>query len=130
MSANHYTSPVMNRAIYHIESGEMLIPAAKWCNSYLSKLRGMTFRRSLAEDGGLVLVENANSRVNSGITMLFTFIDLGVVWVNEAEQVVGTLLARPWRLSYLPPQPARYTIEGHPSILEKIKVGDHIKFKD
>jgi uncharacterized membrane protein (UPF0127 family) len=119
-----------NRAIYHVESEQTIIPAAKWCHSYLSKLRGMTFRRSLAEDGGLVLVDNADGRVNSGITMLFTVIDLGVVWVNDGGEVVGMLVARPWRLSYLPPEPARYVIEGHPTILDKIKLGDHIEFKD
>lgn len=119
-----------NRAIYHVESEQILIPAAKWCNSYLTKLRGMTFRRSVAEDGGLVLVEKSDNRVNSGITMLFTFIDLGVIWVNDAGEVVGTLVARPWRLSYLPPQPARYVIEGHPTLLDKVNLGDHIEFKD
>ena len=119
-----------NRGIFHVESNQTLIPSAKWCDSYLSKLRGMTFRRSLAEDGGLVLVGKTDDRVNSGITMLFTFIDLGVIWVNEAGEIVGTLVARPWRLSYLSPQPARYVIEGHPSILDQVNLGDHIEFKD
>ena len=117
------------RQIIHVESGQPIIPAAKWCNGFGSKLRGFTFRRHLAPEDGLVLVEKSDSKVNTSIHMLFVFFELGVIWVNDAGEVVGTVLAKPWRLSYVPPQPARYVIEGHPAILEKVQIGDHIKFQ-
>jgi len=50
--------------------------------------------------------------------------------VNDAGEVVDTVLAKPWRLSYAPQAPARYVIEGHPRLLELVQVGDHIQFSD
>jgi uncharacterized membrane protein (UPF0127 family) len=111
-------------------NSQIVLERARWCNTFGSRLRGLTFRRSLAPGEGLVLVENADSRVNAGITMLFTFIDLGVIWVNDAGQVVDTTLARPWRLSYLPQGPARYAIEGQPAILKQVQVGDRLRFME
>lgn len=105
-----------------------LIAAANWCDSFGSKLRGFTFRRQLGRADGLVLVEKKDSKVNTSIHMLFVFFDLGVIWVNDAGEVVDTVLAKPWRLSYVPAAPARYVIEGHPDLLAQVKPGDHIRF--
>lgn len=110
------------------ESGRVLLERARWCNTFGSHLRGLTFRRSLAPGEGLILVEKEDSRVNAGITMLFTFIDLGVIWVNDAGEVVDTTLARPWRPSYLPQSPARYAVEADPTILQQVSVGDRLRF--
>lgn len=110
------------------ESGRVLLERARWCNTFGSRLRGLTFRRSLAPGEGLILVEKEDSRVNAGITMLFTFIDLGVIWVNDAGEVVDTTLARPWRPSYLPQSPARYAVEADPTILQQVSVGDRLRF--
>ena len=106
----------------------MLLERARWCDTFGSRMRGLTFRRSLAPGEGLILVENEDSRINAGITMLFTFIDLGVIWVNDAGHVVDTTLARPWRPSYLPQSPARYAIEADPGILHQVSVGDRLRF--
>ena len=46
------------------------------------------FRRSLAVDEGLLLVQKRENRSESAIHMLFMFIDLTVVWINSAHQVV------------------------------------------
>ena len=116
------------RQIHHVESGEILIPAAKWCDSFGTKLRGFTFRRELGPQDGLVLVEAKDNRVNTAIHMLFVFFDLGVIWVNDAGEVVETVVAQPWRLSYVPSAPARYVIEGQPALTNRVKVGDHIQF--
>ena len=106
-----------------------LLAQARWCDAFTSKLRGFTFRRHLAENDGLVLVEKEDGRINTAIHMLFVFFDLAVIWVNDAGQVVDTVLAKPWRLSYAPQAPARYVIEGHPRLLSQVKVGDQIRFE-
>jgi uncharacterized membrane protein (UPF0127 family) len=116
------------RRVVHVESARVLLPQARWCDSFGSKLQGFTFRRSLAADEGLVLVERADSRVSAAITMLFVFFDLAIIWVNDAGRIVDTTLARTWRLSYAPQAPARYAVEGHPILLQQVKVGDHIQF--
>lgn len=110
------------------ENGRSLLNTAKWCDGFGSKLRGFTFRRHLAESDGLVLVEKKDSRISTAIHMLFVSFDLGVIWVNDAGTVVDKALAKPWRLSYTPQSAARYVIELHPSLLEKVNIGDHIKF--
>ncbi len=109
-------------------NGRVLIPRAKWCDSFSSKLRGFTFRRHLAADDGLVLVENGDSRLSTAIHMLFVNFDLGVIWVNSQGQVVDQTVARPWRLSYTPQAPAQYVIEGHPDMLDHVQIGDTIQF--
>ena len=110
------------------EDGQVLLERGRWCNTFGSRLRGLTFRRALAPGEGLILVEKEDSRVNAGITMLFTFIDLGVIWVNDAGEVVDTTIARPWRPSYLPQAPARYAIEADPAVLGQVSVGDRLRF--
>lgn len=119
-----------DRRIIHADTGEPLVQRAYWCNSFASKLRGFTFRRTLSAGEGLVLVEGKESRVNTSIHMLFVFCELGVIWVNEAGEVVDKVLARPWRLSYIPGLPARYVIEGEPEILDKVRVGDRLVFEE
>jgi uncharacterized membrane protein (UPF0127 family) len=60
--------------------------------------------------------------------MLFTFLELGVIWVNSTGKVVDTAHAKPWRLSYTPKAPAQFAVEVDPSLLEIVKVGDHLRF--
>ncbi|MBE2199239.1 MAG: DUF192 domain-containing protein [Anaerolinea sp.] len=110
--------------------GRVLLARAKWCDGFGSKLRGFTWRRRLDVGDGLVLVEKRDGRVNTSIHMLFVFFDLGVIWVNDAGQVVDKTLAQPWRLSYAPQAPARYVIEGHPDLLAQVQVGDVVEFED
>ncbi len=109
-------------------NGRILIPRAKWCDSFASKLRGFTFRRHLAPDDGLVLVEKGDSRLSTAIHMLFVNFSLGVIWVNSQGQVVDKTVAHPWRLSYAPQAPAQYVIEGHPDILAHVQIGDTVRF--
>lgn len=118
------------KEIFHVEGDKTLIAQAKWCDGFGSKLRGFTLRRDLTVADGLVLVEKADSKMNTSIHMLFVFFDLGVIWVNNAGEVVDTAVAKKWHPSYVPQAPARYVIEGHPSIIEQVNVGDHIEFRE
>ena len=61
--------------------------------------------------------------------MLFVNFPLGVVWVNDAGEIVETLVAQPWRLSYVPSRPVRYTIECHPEMLDRFVVGSRVRFR-
>lgn len=118
------------RDIIHQESGRTLVEKALWCNTFATKLRGFTFRRTWKAGDGLVLVENSDNRVSTAIHMLFVFFDLGVLWVNTAGEIVDKTVARPWRLSYVPQAPARYVIEAHPDIVEQVTIGDTITFSE
>lgn len=118
----------MNKLIRLQDSGRVLIPQARWCDSFASKLRGFTFRRHLAPSDGLVLVNHKDDRLNSAIHMFFVFFDLAVIWVNSENVVVDTVLAKPWRPHYAPQTPARYVIEGHPDLLKFVQPGDRLTF--
>lgn len=117
------------RRVVQVESGRVLVKRARWCDGFASKLQGFLFRRTLDDGEGLVLVEGRDSRMSTAIHMLFVFLDLGVIWVNGDGEVVDTVRARPWRLSYAPQAPARYVIEAHPDVLHEVGVGDHVRFE-
>jgi uncharacterized membrane protein (UPF0127 family) len=103
---------------------------ARWCASFLCRLRGFTFRRSLAENDGLLLVQKRENRADSAIHMLFVWIDLAVVWINSNHEVVDVKLARRWRPYYMPEAPAQYVLEISPERLSEFQVGDRLKFEE
>ncbi len=101
----------------------------RWCDSLYCRTRGLTFRRNLPADAGLLLVERKDSRLNASIHMWAVFFSLGIVWVNSHQEIVDCCLAEPWKV-YFPEKPARYILEGNPSILDYVAVGEYLEFTD
>jgi uncharacterized membrane protein (UPF0127 family) len=101
---------------------------AEWCQSFLLRLRGFTFRSKLGEDEGLVLVEARDSRLDTSIHMFFVWTELAVAWVNSSNEVVDNVVAKPWRPYYAPTRPARYVIEFNPKRHGAFRPGDRISF--
>ena len=60
--------------------------------------------------------------------MLFVPFDLGIIWINDRGEVVGTALAKSWVGLKSPKKPARYILEVQPKHLEKFKPGDRVDF--
>jgi uncharacterized membrane protein (UPF0127 family) len=102
----------------------------KYCDTFLTQLRGFTLRSQLARDEGLLLVGKRDSRLDSSIHMLFVSFDLSVIWINSAMQVVDKVLAKSWRPAYFSKQPARYVLEVHPQRWRDFEIGDGVEFKD
>jgi uncharacterized membrane protein (UPF0127 family) len=102
---------------------------ARWCESYLCRLRGLTFRLKLPEGEGLLLVGGAESISLATIHMFGVFFSLGVIWLDSSLRVVDRTLARPFEI-HRPSAPARYVLEGKPSILEGVEPGDALEFVD
>ena len=102
----------------------------KFCDTFLSHLRGLTFRSRLAREEGLLLVGTRDSRLDSSIHMLFVSFNLTVVWINSEMKVVDKVLARPWRPAYFSRQPARYVLEVHPERWGDFEIGDRLQFKN
>jgi uncharacterized membrane protein (UPF0127 family) len=102
----------------------------KYCDTFLTQLRGFTFRSELARDDGLVLVGKRDSRVDSSIHMFFVSFDLAVIWINSNMQVVDRVLARSWKPAYFSKQPAKYVLEVHPDRWDEFQVGDRVQFKN
>lgn len=102
---------------------------AKYCVSFLCRLKGLMFHKELAPQEGLLLVQPRDSRMDSSIHMLFVWFDLGVVWIDSQMTVVDTVLAKAWRPAYVPKAPARYVLEIRPERLAEFHPGDIVTFE-
>jgi len=102
----------------------------KFCDTFLSQLRGLTFRARLSREEGLLLVGKRDSRLDSSIHMLFVSFNLAIVWINSDMKVVDKVLARSWRPAYFSKQPARYVLEVHPERWGDFEIGDRVRFKN
>ena len=106
------------------------LPRIKYCDTFLTQLRGLTFRPRLALDEGLLLVGTRDSRLDSSIHMLFVAFDLTVIWINSELQAVDKIIAKSWRPAYFSKQPARYVLEIHPERWGDYEIGDTVQFRD
>jgi uncharacterized membrane protein (UPF0127 family) len=106
------------------KDGTVLPLRVRLCDTFLCRLRGLTFRRSWPQDEGLLFVESAESRVTTSIHMFFVFFSIGVVWLAADGTVVDATLAKPFRPYYAPCAPAKYYLEGTPDLLSRVQVGE------
>ena len=115
--------------IIHVATGNILLANVRWCRSFLCKLRGLMFRRSLPEDEGLLFVYGKESRMDTSIHMFFMNFAIATVWLDTNGKVVDQVLAKPWRPAYASKVPAQYVIEARPSLLDRVKPGDRLTWK-
>ena len=102
----------------------------RYCDSFLTQLRGFTLHPSLGREEGLVLVGRRDSRLESSIHMLFVSFDLAVIWINSKMQIVDKVLAKSWRPAYFSKRPAQYVLEVHPERWQEFQIGDTVLFKN
>jgi uncharacterized membrane protein (UPF0127 family) len=110
-------------------TGNVVASRIRWCSSFGCKLRGLMFRQTLEPEEGLLMVEPRASRTATSIHMMFMAFPIAVFWLDESFCVVDRALARPWRLAYAPAHPARYTVEAHPDVFERVHIGDCLEFR-
>jgi len=115
-------------AAWNETRGEQVLKRVRHCTSFIRRLRGLTFRRALDEGEGLLLVGRRESRADTAIHMFFVFFPIAAVWLNQSGQVVDAQLARPFRPLYVSCAPARDVLEGPPSLLERVQIGDQLRF--
>jgi len=101
---------------------------AQNCADFWGKFRGLMLQRPIPLDGGALLAEDKNTRMNASIHMLFMRFDIAAIWINSDKMVVDVQIARRWRLAYLPAKPARYILEAHVAQAENFKIGDRVSF--
>lgn len=115
--------------IHNLDKPDHTPLSAIYCKSFLCQLRGLTFRRSLSSDEGLLLVQGQESVVGSSIHMLFMWMDLTIVWINASLKVVDVKNARRWKLAYFSREPACYVLEISVENLDRFKIGDQLVFE-
>ncbi len=111
-------------------TGEVLLSAARWGDTFASRLRGLMFRSSLRPGEALILVEAGDSRAATTIHMFFVPFAIAAVWIDQAGRVVDKVRAEPWRPVYAPRAPARFVLETAPDFLDRIAIGDELDFED
>jgi uncharacterized membrane protein (UPF0127 family) len=103
---------------------------ASYCESFWSRFRGLMLHAPLHENGGALLVERSDSRMDTAIHMLFMNFDITAIWINSNNEIVDVRLAKKWRPAYIPQAPARYILEAHVSQLSNFHKGDRIEIKN
>ncbi|MBW8011038.1 MAG: hypothetical protein FVQ83_07340 [Chloroflexi bacterium] len=101
-----------------------------YCESFLCRLRGLSFRRTIPHHWGLLLVQEKESRIASAIHMLGMNFDLAIVWISNAGEVVDLRHARRWISMIIPRKPAMYTLELAIERLGEFQIGDKISFDE
>lgn len=124
MSVRRYVN-VKQRA-----SGVLLLSRARWCESFLCRLRGLMFRSRLRAGEALILAEAGESRAAAAIHMFFVPFAIAAIWIDNSGRVVDKVRAQPWRPFYAPRAPARYTLETDPAFLDQVSIGDELDFED
>lgn len=101
--------------------------SAQLAKSFISKFRGLMFRRFLPKDHGLLIDEGAESRLNTSIHMFFMYFDIAVIWIGQDLKVVDRRLAIKGRPAYFPAAPARYVLELNTDNLSNFHIGDQLQ---
>nr|HID13688.1 hypothetical protein [Anaerolineae bacterium] len=115
-------------AVWNETQGERLLRRVRRCTGFFCRLRGLTFRRALGDDEGLLLVGRREGRADTTIHMFFVFFPIAAVWLDGGGRVVDVRLARPFWPLYVPRAPARDVLEGPPTLLERVRIGDQLRF--
>jgi uncharacterized protein len=116
------------RVLENANTGQVILPRTRLCVSFLCHFKGLMFVRHLPSDEGLLFVTGSESRTNAAIHMFFMFIPISVIWMDKDGRVVDKTLAKPWRPLYSPKAPAQYYLEANPDVLERVQVGDVLRF--
>ncbi len=112
------------------DTGVVILTRVKWCESFWCHFRGLQLVPRLPDDEGVLFVSNREGRTHTTIHMFFMLFSIGVVWMDAAGKVVDKSFAKPWRPAYAPSVPAQYFIEANPTLLEKVQIGDTLRFDE
>lgn len=118
------------RVLRNAATGEIVLSRVRLCESFLCHLKGLQFVLRLPKEEGLLFVTNSESRTNTAIHMFFMFFSIGVVWLDANHTVVDAKLAKPWRPMYAPRSAAQYYLEANTDVLERVKIGDKLRFDE
>jgi len=118
------------RILKQSPDNKVILKRVKLCDNFWSRFRGLQLVTHLPDDEGLLFVTGSENRANTTIHMFFMFFSIGVVWLDASGKVVDKCFAKPWRPAYAPRSPAQYFVEAHPTILDKVQIGDMLQFDE
>jgi uncharacterized membrane protein (UPF0127 family) len=118
------------RVLKQANNNKVILNRVKLCDNFWTRFKGLQLVTHLPDDEGLLFVTGSESRTNTSIHMFFMFFSIGVVWLDASGKVVDKCFAKPWRPAYAPRSPAQYFVEAHPTILDKVQIGDMLLFDE
>ncbi len=118
------------RIVRNTQTGEIVLNRARLCVSFWCHFRGLQLVPRLPQSEGLLFVHGGESRGGTTIHMFFMLFSIGVVWLDKTGKVVDKQFAKPWRPAYTPRQPAQYYIEANPDVLDRVEIGDVLRFDE
>jgi uncharacterized protein len=118
------------RVLKQSRNNKIILKRVRLCDNFWTRFRGLQLVTHLPEDEGLLFVTGSENRANTTIHMFFMFFSIGVVWLDASGKVVDKCFAKPWRPAYAPKSPAQYFVEANPSILDKVQIGDTLRFDE
>ncbi len=107
-------------------TGEVLACRVVRCDTFWRRLRGLMFRAPLPREEVYLFLLERESVLDAAIHMLFVFFPIAVIWLDRGQRVIGMRKALPWRPFYAPPRPAAAFVEGHVSLLSRVREGDQL----
>jgi uncharacterized membrane protein (UPF0127 family) len=125
----HFGKSVKTRILINQTSPSAKIQV-KFCESFLSRLKGLMFSKQIPLDQGIILVENKESKVNTSIHMMFMNFNLAVLWLDKELVVVDKVLAKRWVPIYMPKFRAKYVVELHSNQFSNFSIGDQLVLSD
>ena len=118
------------RILRNADTSAIVLARVQLCVSFWCHFRGLQLVPRLPQDEGLLFVTSTEGRTHTAIHMLFMLFSIGVVWLDASGKVVDKRLAKPWRLVYSPRSPAQYYVEANPSLLDRVQIGDKLRFDE
>jgi uncharacterized protein len=118
------------RVLKQSPSNKVVLKRVKLCDNFWTRFRGLQLVTHLPDDEGLLFVTASENRANTTIHMFFMFFSIGVVWLDASGKVVDKCFAKPWRPVYAPKSPAQYFVEAKPTILDRVQIGDVLRFDE
>ena len=106
------------------KQNKILFNDVKYCDDFLSNLKGLMFSRKLTSNQGLILVAAKQSKLYSAIHMFFVFFSIYAIFLDNNYKIVDIKKAIPFAPLIIPSVPAKYVLE---TITKKdLKIGDKI----
>ncbi len=120
----------MTKYIRILKENLVIALKAKYCDSLLSRLKGLMFSSRLMLGEGVVLVASYESILSTTVHMLFVFFPIDIIWLNSAKKVVDVKKnVLPFMPFIAPRKAAKYVIELPKGCAKDIKIGDRLRFK-
>lgn len=118
------------RILRNADTDKIVLARAKLCISFWCHFKGLQLVPRLPEDEGLLFVTKYEGKTHTAIHMFFMLFSIGVIWLDASGRVVDKKLAKPWRPAYASRAPAQYFIEANPSLLDRVEIGDRLRFDE